>query len=110
MQKSKHYLVLSSVLALLLYLGPNMVQDLHRVFGHHDHYVPFQTNSNTQFQNQTEKCPICFFEFNIVDELSTFAYVPLVQTAVCLFADECDNQIQDKTFHYYDLRAPPVAL
>jgi len=109
MQKSKHYLVVSSLLALLLYLGPNTVQDIHRVFGHHDHPVSFQTHSNTQFQNHREKCPICFFEFNVIDKLNTFVYVPVVQTTVSLFADECDNQIQNITFHYYNLRAPPEA-
>lgn len=109
MQKSKHLIVLSSLMALLIYLGPNMVQDVHRVFGHHDHFVSFQTHSTTQFQNRAEKCPICFFEFNVADERNTFAYTPGITTAVSLFSEQCDNQIQNKIFHYYNLRAPPKA-
>ena len=109
MQNSKHLIVLSSLMALLLYLGPNMVQDVHRVFGHHDHPVSFQAHSTNQFQNHGEKCPICFFEFNVVDELTTFVYIPVIRVAVSLFAYEYDNQIQNITFHYYNLRAPPEA-
>lgn len=109
MKNPNRQLAFSAVIVMLLYLVPNMVQDVHRVWGHHDHTVSFQAHLITQFQNHTEKCPICFFEFNFVDELNTFVYVPVVQTAVSLFADECANQIQNKTFHYYNLRAPPEA-
>lgn len=109
MKNPNRQLAFSAVMAMLLYLVPNMVQDFHRVWGHHNHPVSVQTTSNTQFQNSTEKCPVCFFEFNVVDELNTFVYVPVVQTTVYLFSDECENQIQNKTFHYYNLRAPPVA-
>lgn len=109
MKNPNRQLAFSAVMAVLLYLVPNMVQDVHRVWGHHDHTVSFQAHSITQFQNHTEKCPICFFEFNVIDELNTFVYVPVVQTAVSLFADECDSQIQNKTFNYYNLRAPPEA-
>jgi len=109
MQKSKHSIVLSSLMALLIYIGPNMVQDVHRVFGHHNHPVSFQANSTNQFQNHSEKCPICFFEFNVVDELNTFVYIPVIRVAVSLFAYEYDNQIQKITFQYYNLRAPPEA-
>lgn len=86
-----------------------MVQDVHRVLGHHSNPVSFQSHSTSQFQNNTEKCPICFFEFNVVDEIKTFVSIPVIRTAVLLLADECDNQIQNKIFHYYNLRAPPEA-
>jgi hypothetical protein len=109
MKNSNRQLALSSVLVLLLYLVPNLVQDVHRVWGHHDHSVSFQSRSIVQFQNHSEKCPICFFEFNVVDEINAFVYIPVLPTTVSMFVDQFVNQVQNKTFHYYNLRAPPRA-
>ena len=109
MQNSKRNIALSAVLAMLLYFVPNLVQDFHRVWGHQEHHISYQDHSDTQFQDQAEKCKVCFFEFNIVDEIEAFVYMPSLQTAVSSFSDNSDNQIQNKAFQYYKLRAPPQA-
>ena len=109
MQNSKRQIALSSVLAILLYLVPNLVQDVHRVWGHHEQHILYQNYSGNQFHNQPEKCPVCVFEFNVLDETATFAHVPFPLTLVSSLVDSCDSQIQNKAFHYYNLRAPPQA-
>ena len=108
MLKSKHFIVLSSLMALLIYLGPNMVLDVHRVFGHHHHHCA--SNSGTGFHRvHSEKCSVCTFEFNVVDEPNNFRFNPLPQTISFLMPVAIHNQFQNSTFKYYQLRAPPLA-
>jgi hypothetical protein len=109
MHHSKRRIVLSALFALLIYFVPNMVQDIHRVWGHHEVHQQLNTKAGTQFQNQESQCPVCVFEFNIVDEIVNFIYVPQVFSQPTLFAAKSENQIQNKAFHYYNLRAPPQA-
>lgn len=109
MLNSKRQIAFSSVLALLLYLVPNMVQDVHRVWGHHEQHITFQAITDTQFQNQVAKCPVCVFEYNIVDKIESFAYLPFLQSEISFFINKCDSQTQKKALHYYNLRAPPQA-
>jgi len=93
---------------MLLYLVPNMVQDVHRVWGNHEH-ISFHTNSDTQIHNQVAKCPVCVFELNVVDKTESFAYLPFLKPEISFFIDKCESQIQNKAFQYYNLRAPPQA-
>jgi hypothetical protein len=109
MQNSKRRIALLSILAILLYLVPNMVQDVHRVLGHHEHHITSPKYSDTQIQNQAEKCPICVFEFNVIEKAESFAYFPFLKSESSIFRDKCESQIQNKAFHYYNLRAPPLA-
>jgi hypothetical protein len=109
MQNSKRRIVFSALIAILIYFVPNLVQDIHRVLGHHEVHQQLNTHKESQFQNQTAKCPVCVFEFNVVDEIADFIYSPLVFSQKTLFAEKSENQIQNKAFHYYNLRAPPQA-
>jgi len=109
MIKPKRHIALTSVLAMLLYLGPNMVQDIHRVWGHHEHHHTINSDKNPQLESQYADCPICVFEFNVVDEIDTFVYIPILSTQTIIFVENRADQIQNKAFHYYNLRAPPQA-
>lgn len=86
-----------------------MVQDVHRVWGHHEYKDNFSTTAGKQLHNHYDKCAICVFEFNVVDKLAAFVYVPLLQTAVTLLVENSDHQVENKAFLYYNLRAPPQA-
>jgi hypothetical protein len=109
MQNPKRNIAISSVFAMLLYFVPNMVQDVHRILGHPDYPIESHAPTGVQLLNQSERCPVCIFEFNVVDEAAIFVYVPLLQSEISLFAENCENQVQNKIFHYYNLRAPPMA-
>lgn len=109
MNNSKRQIALSSVLAMLLYLVPNLVQDIHRIWGHEEHQFKIHNLSGHQFVSQSEKCPVCIFEFNVTEDIQHFVFVPLLQSNAVLFIEKQQNQTQKKTFCYYNLRAPPQA-
>jgi len=109
MQISKRQIALSSILALLLYLVPNLVQDIHRIWGHRLLFEEIHTQTGLLLYSQNEKCPVCVFEFNVADETDNFVYVPLIHTVHFVFGALREHQIQNKTFQYYNLRAPPEA-
>jgi hypothetical protein len=93
--------------ALFLYLVPNLVQDLHRVWGHPEFQVGDIAQNGIQIHCLTDKCPVCVFEFNVVDQLEYFNYTAYLKTEYFLFTSKQGDQIQKITFHYYNLRGPP---
>jgi len=105
----KRQIAFSSTLVLLFFLVPNLVQDIHRIFGHHNRHDAFHTFSGAQFRLQSEKCPVCLFEFNVVDETVLLAVDPFLLPVVLIFVDKSYSQFQNEAFHYYNLRAPPQA-
>lgn len=107
MQNPKRQIAFLSVLALLLYLVPNMVQDIHRIWGHHEHPLELLPQTGKQFQKQSEVCQVCVFEFNVVDQLESSIYTHSLTTEPFLFASKQEDQVQKNTFHYYNLRGPP---
>jgi hypothetical protein len=109
MQNSKRQIAFSSILALLLYLLPNLVQDSHRILGHQVQFGENYPTSDVQVHNYLEKCPVCIFEFNVVNEIENLVYTPLLQAETHLFVAGKAQQVQDAAFFYYDLRAPPQA-
>ena len=109
MQNSKRQIVFASVLAMFLYLVPNLVQDTHRISGHQTRFAESPVLPGIQLSQSKEKCPICVFEFNIVEGIVNFAYIPVIKVETFVLAVFQENQIQNKIFHYYDLRAPPKA-
>lgn len=109
MQNSKQQIVAASLLALILYLAPNLIQDIHRISGHRLHYDESPALPGLQLSNSVEKCPVCVFEFNLVEEIADFIYVPVLKVETLVLATFQENQVQNNAFHYYDLRAPPKA-
>lgn len=109
MQNSKRQLAFSAVLAMLLYLVPNLVQDIHRVWGHHQHQNNFSSNAGIQLHSHYDKCAVCVFEFNVVDELPDFVFDAVLHKVISLYVANQDHQIQNTVFNYYNLRAPPGA-
>jgi len=99
----------------MFYLVPNLVQDIHRVFGHHNEhpeilsheYICHDLSAGIGFNNQSEECPICVFEFNVLEEPSKFVFTPVSISFPFILSAESNNQLQNHTFLYYNLRAPP---
>lgn len=110
MNNQKQLNAISALLIMLLYLIPNLVQDVHRVFGHKYYFIENTTSKRAKIDNQQEKCIVCVFEFNVVDEISNTSFVPLMHTTPFQFTSKRESQIQNIAFHYYNLRAPPQAL
>jgi len=109
MHNSKRQIAFSAVMAMLLYLLPNMAQDIHRVLGHHEIHTETISPKSLHFLTHFEKCAVCAFEFNIVDENPCLLYVPMIQTENLIYSVKPENQLQNNAFHYYNLRAPPQA-
>jgi len=109
MNISKRQIAFSSLLAMLLYLVPNLVQDAHRIWGHDKHQFEIHDLPGYQFVNQSEKCPVCIFEFNVTEDIQHIVFEPLLKSNAVLFIGKQYNQAQKKTFSYHNLRAPPQA-
>lgn len=109
MQITKRRIALASVVAMLLYLGPNLVQDVHRIFGHQIQYSEIQNQSGIQLYSQNEKCAVCVFEFNIVEVSKPLVFVPVLNIEKFILESLTENQIQNKCFGHYYLRGPPQA-
>ena len=84
-----------------------MVQDVHRVFGHHHHHHCESQTGTGIHRVHAEKCAVCVFEFSIVDEPADFKFIPLTQVLAFELPDAIQNQFINSTFEYYNLRAPP---
>jgi hypothetical protein len=104
--KRKH--IVSAFVAILLFLVPNFVQDYHRIWGHQENFCVSLTVSGIQIHEHHEKCVVCKFEFNIIEDIAFCVFAPSLSSTHCLFADKRENQIQQSAFHYYNLRAPPT--
>jgi hypothetical protein len=97
------------ILALLLYVLPNMVQDVHRVFGHYHLTVFAYSSSGNNIQQCVDKCPVCHFEFCAVDEIKTDIFAVVVATSNVIFKFTGSHQLSHKVFDYSQLRAPPAS-
>ena len=104
--RSGYKVVMSSLLALFVYIVPNLIQDFHRVFGHHEHYSDSRVESGIH-SSHSENCQVCKFEFNILDELESFFILTALPAFSVQFIERHDNQLYPLVFHYYNLRAPP---
>jgi hypothetical protein len=86
-----------------------MVQDYHRVWGHHGHEAVKSLNHERQLGNLKEECPVCVFEFNFVEEVGSFHFTPETRINLFVYAEKSENQFAYKSIRYYNLRAPPQA-
>ena len=96
------------IAAVLLYLLPNLVQDVHRVFGHHNISHFTQATTAKSIHQTTEKCPVCVFEFYSVQEAPAPIFNVLLATCNPIFRVNDSHQLTSKVFDYSQLRAPPV--
>lgn len=107
MQKQDRHITAASFLALMLYFVPNLVQDIHRVFGHSGEHNPSHAYSGTNIHNFYERCPICVFEFSMAEDidigiikLKTYSTRPDRST-------KAEHQIFDLYRNNIRSRAPP---
>ncbi|MFZ4549486.1 MAG: hypothetical protein ACOYN4_18710 [Bacteroidales bacterium] len=109
MKNSKPQVAASAIIALLLFLAPSFVQDYHRLWGHQEKSVEILSDSEFQIHNQHEKCAVCVFDFNIVEDIAFYHFTPDLHSTHFFFIENNQNQVQESAFHYYNLRAPPKA-
>lgn len=105
----KNRIVLSSFLAFMVYFAPYLVQDYHRFLGHHDVHPQNFALAGMQLQNQSEVCPVCNYEFTVIDENVSFVYDPHLFSISTVYVERIKNQILNSSFLYFNLRAPPHA-
>lgn len=98
-----------AILAVLLYVLPSLVQEVHRLIGHHDNAHSVFFGKESGFQQQTDKCPICVFEFYTLDEIPLEYYSAVFSSSTIKFSINSNHQIALKIFDYFQLRAPPVS-
>ena len=109
MKHLKRHAAASAILALLLFLAPNFVQDYHRIWGHHENHTERISNSGLQIHEHHEKCAVCVFEFNTVDDIPFYVFSPNLPAEQCFYAEKSKSQALKSAFYYYNLRAPPKA-
>ncbi len=97
------------IAALLLYVLPNIVQDVHRLFGHYHISYSTQSITDTGIHHCVENCPVCHFEFYTTDETPATARTVVSATCNTFLSAEASHQLTAKVFDYSQLRAPPVA-
>ncbi len=108
MQNSKQRIAFLPVIAMLLYLVPNLIQDIHRVWGHPESQFGNSVQSGIQMHCQADKCPVCVFEFNVIDQLENTVYISFLRTEPIILSTKQEDQFYVNTFHYYNLRGPPI--
>ncbi len=103
----KRQIAFSSVLVLLVYLVPNLLQVAHHILGHQTHFGKNKTLPGTQLCSLKEECPVCVFEFNVVSETQALVYIPVLKSETFIFSKKQEDQFQNIAFKYNNLRAPP---
>jgi hypothetical protein len=105
MRKQKRYIAAASFLALMLYFGPNLLQDIHRVYGHdHQH---FPRTIGTQIYTYSTQCPVCVFEFTSVDDIAQYKENTVVRDCFSLIETEIEfRDLRANNFNFRS-RAPP---
>jgi hypothetical protein len=100
---------IAAIFAALLYILPNLVQDLHRILSHHEISFSLRDYTRQSVNHQDEKCPVCIFEFNSADEIKIEFYPAVLSSSNFTYCENDGNQFALKVFNYSQLRAPPVS-
>jgi len=98
-----------AIIAVLLYILPNLVQDAHRLIGHHDVVHSIASGKGLNIQQQADECPICVFGFYTIDEIPFEYCSAVLSSATIKYSVNSNHQIALKIFDYSQLRAPPVS-
>lgn len=107
MQKQDRHIIAASFLALMLYFVPNLVQDIHRVFGHIGEQNPSHAYSGTYIHNFYERCPICVFEFSMAEDINIGIIKLKTGSNRQDHSTKAEHQIFDSFRNTIRSRAPP---
>ena len=107
--KSLRKKTLPVIAALLLYVLPNIVQDVHRLFGHSHISYSKQLTLVTSIHSSVENCLVCHFEFYTADETPATVRTVILATCNTFLSADVNHQFSSKVFDYSQLRAPPVS-
>jgi len=108
--KSIRRTTLSASLAAILYILPNLLQDIHRISGHSDNTGTNEFSAEKHFQVPTIKCPVCVFEFYTSDGVKSNYAEVIPVLSIFIFKNDFKHQLSSHDFDYIDLRAPPASL
>jgi len=98
-----------AIAAVLLYVLPNLLQDLHRFTGHHEHSYSIHAFAGQQIHHLVDKCPVCIYEFYSADETKYNFYAVVLPAGNFVFCENTSHQLPFKVFDFSRLRAPPVS-
>jgi len=98
-----------AIIAVLLYVLPSLVQDVHRILGHQEIPVSVRATAEKNIHKLIENCPVCVFEFYSVDEVNTTVFTAVSISGKSIFKIHSGDQLSTKVFDYSQLRAPPVS-
>jgi hypothetical protein len=93
--------------ALLFYVLPNIVQDVHRLSGHYEISNLSQSTLGKVIHQSVEKCLVCHFEFYSVDEIKTNIFNVVLVARISIIKAKVGNHLSPEAFDYSQLRAPP---
>jgi len=108
MQKQDRNITAASFLALMLYFVPNLVQDIHRVFGHIDEHNLSVVYSGTSIHRFYETCPVCVFEFSMAEDVDIGIEKVTTDNNRPDRSAKAEHQVCDSYSSYNRSRAPPV--
>lgn len=80
---------------------------MHRIWGHREIKTDSTCVQGFQISGQSDNCAACVYEFNIADDIRSSPYIPVLESENCVLVLRHDSQIQENTFSYTNLRAPP---
>jgi hypothetical protein len=100
--------IIAAIIALLLYVIPGFVQDVHRL-EHIQGNASLIGSSDEQISLLSEKCPICKYEFCPVSEQQNSSILPAIFAGEPVFISSIDSQLATPVFNHFRLRGPPVS-
>jgi len=99
---------IAAIIALLLYVIPGLVQDVHRLEHIQGNASPIES-SGEQISLSSEKCPICKYEFCPVSEQQNNSLLPVIFAGEPIFISSIHNQLAAPVFNHFRLRGPPIS-
>lgn len=108
MHSLRRHTLSTSLLALMLYFGPNLVQDIHRVYGHSHEHHSLACSQGFLLGIDTNPCAICVFTFIVTDSIIQNTDVIAIKSWYITLS-EGDTFPLKKTFDsHIQARAPPL--
>ncbi len=104
----KHKSIIA-VAAVMFYLLPNLLHDVHRIYGHTYSDHTFEADAEKNVHQYSEKCLVCVYAFYSSDEIPAVFFTVSPVSCNFIFFDNTSCQTSIKVFDFSRLRAPPVS-
>ena len=94
----------------MLYFVPNVVQDIHRVFGHIGEHTILIVYSGASIHRLYEICPLCVFEFSMAEDIDSGIEKLTIDSSRPDCSTKAEHQVCDSYSSYIRSRAPPFLI